>query len=111
MSIYKGGYILADISDTPLTDIPQDLLTQDLKDYLSKFLDKSNHWKTEILSKPLNLIIKISGGYILRLIFNTISDDLTELYATYINIDYSVCVRISQDLKIYCLDETLTPAT
>ena len=40
MSIYKGGYILADISDTALSSSGQDLLPQDLKDYLSRYINK-----------------------------------------------------------------------
>lgn len=81
MSIYKGGYILADISDTALTDTGQDLLPQELKEYLSKYQNKDGEhtFKIEVLMKPIKLIARIETGERAIVEFNIISDDNTAL--------------------------------
>ena len=92
MSIYKGGYILADISDTDLTE-EQNLLPQELKDYISKFIKNENYTK-EVLVKPIKLLAKVDGYYTL-LTFNLIGDDYTELVSEFRQLEY--CYNISID--------------
>lgn len=86
MSIYKGGYILADISDTNL-ELGEmvDLLPQDLKDYL-KSTTKGELFSKEVLIKPLKLLVNING-YITMIEFKLISDDFTEIRASCLDAD------------------------
>lgn len=78
MSVYKGGYILADISDTELSTSAQNLLPKDLKDYILKYFDANNVFNKEILFKPIKLIVNVAEFKCL-VEFNSISDDGSEL--------------------------------
>ena len=97
MSIYKGGYILQDISDKELNEYAQDLLSQELKDYVLKFIDENSHFKKEILLKPIKLIVKDIHGFTSLLTFNQINDEDIELQSNYIAGSVSVCVSINTD--------------
>ena len=96
MSIYKGGYILADISDTELSSSAQDLLTKDLKDYISKYFDANSGFNKEILIKPIKLLVNIADFKCL-VEFNSISDDGSELHGLALNYDTLYRVQIVID--------------
>lgn len=100
MSIYKGGYILADISDTALTNEAQDLLSQELKNYISKYLSNTTfQFSNEVLFKPIKLLANVDDNTVL-LTFNIISDDKSELLACVIRGTTSYKASINQDLNI-----------
>ena len=86
MSIYKGGYILADISDNALSGTAQDLLPQDLKDYLSKYIVNEVFTK-EVLYKPIVLIIKHADNTIERMEMKVLASSGLGLFAYTHDID------------------------
>lgn len=101
MSIYKGGYILADISGTALTEDFQDLLPQDLKEYMQKYI-VNEFYKKEILLKPIKLLIFGKYGDTILLTFNSLNDDNSYLLANFLSDTNSSIeeVIISSNLKI-----------
>ena len=96
MSIYKGGYILADISDIPLTETPEDFLPQDLKDYLNKFV-KNSHFSKEVLLKPIKLLITDINECKKLITLDMITDDTAILYSGYVDGNNSILVNIDVD--------------
>lgn len=82
MSIYKGGYILADLSDKDLND--ENLLSKDLQVYLLKYYVDGGFIR-EVLSKPISLICTPTNGGAIRITMNMLSDDFTILYGPFID--------------------------
>ena len=94
MSVYKGGYILADISETSIANTPRDLLPIELKNYLSKYIDEAYGFKTEVLEKPIILIVNDLNDFDIRLSFENI-DDEGNLFASVIFGSTSLVFTIS----------------
>ena len=102
MSIYKGGYILADISDTQLTNDYQDLLPQDLKDYMLKYI-VNNQFNKEILMKPIKLLVTDINGCKKLVTLDTLSVDYMTLYNSYIEENKATVINVDgEDLTIAC---------
>ena len=110
MGIYKGGYILADISGTALSSTPQDLLPKELKEYLKQYVNSNENFVSEILSKPIELIVQLSTGQIVRIRFNLIIDDFTEIVSLIQYEETNYAISISNDLRINENKTTLVTA-